>query len=150
MSHDFEDFMAYVTHLRAEHKRLREWLLSIEQQWPMERPCPAEAILNLLDSLSALRGELAHHFEEEERGGCLEEAVSHQPSLSHEATRLEQEHPVLLEQLERMIEKLSAVSSAMESAGTIEKNFRRFAEQLHAHETAENRILEESFGIEVD
>jgi hypothetical protein len=150
MSHDFEDFMAYVTHLRAEHKRLREWLLSIEQQWPNECPCTDKAIFSLLDNLRALRGELAHHFEEEERGGCLEEAVSHQPSLSHEATQLEHEHPVLLEQLDQMIEKLSAVSSAMESTGTIEKNFRRFAEQLHAHEIAENRILEESFGIEIE
>ena len=152
MADDFQESLAYVMHMRAEHKRLRECLHLIEQQWTLQhqRPRAADAISQVLDSLQALRAELAHHFEEEESGGCIEEAVSHQASLSHEAIRLEHEHPELLGQLDRLIERLRALSRSGGSTDKIKQEFRRFAEQLHAHEAAENRILERSFGIEVE
>jgi iron-sulfur cluster repair protein YtfE (RIC family) len=152
MANDSQEYLAYITHIRAEHKRLREYLHLIEQQWTLhhQRPPAADAASEVLNSLQALRAELAHHFEEEESGGCLEEAVSHQPSLSHEATRLEHKHPELLGQLDRLIERFRALSRPGGSTDKIKQEFRRFAEQLHDHEAAENRILEQSFGIEVE
>jgi hypothetical protein len=151
MANNSEEFIAYLTHLRAEHRRLQQCLRRIEQQWiDCEVPRLAEIIPQVIEDLEILRAELADHFEEEESGGCLEEAVSRQPSLSHEAIRLEHEHPVMLEQVDLLIVKLKEVSGPIQSADEAKEDFRRFAEQLHAHEAAENRILEESFGIEVE
>ncbi len=152
MPDDFEERQAYVTHLRAEHERLRECLDLIDHEWTpqSERPCKAGDLCQALCALQSLRTELVHHFQEEESGGCIEEAVSLQPSLSCEANQLEGEHPELLEQLDLLIRRMSAHSRAGESTDETKQQFRRFAEQLQAHEAAENRILERSFGIELE
>ena len=152
MANDFDEFLPYVMHLRAEHKKLSECVHRIEQHWSLQhqRLAPADALVAILESLEALRAELARHFEEEESGGCLEEAVSHQPNLSHVVTQLERQHPELLEQMDGMIERLRALSRLAASTADIKEDFRVFAEKLHAHEAAENRVLEETSGIEVE
>jgi len=149
MANDLEEFTAYLSHLQAEHRRLQQSLRRIEGLWPgRENPRMGEAISQVVDEFVTLRAELAHHFEEEESGGCLEEAVSRHPSSSHEELRLEHEHPVLLEQLDRLIAKLERLSRPLRSVDEAQEDFRRFAEQLHAHEESEIRILEESLCLE--
>ena len=151
MINDSEEFIAYLTHLRAEHRRLREFLREIEQHWTEHEVVRlSELESRVIRKLEGLRAELAHHFEEEESGGCLDEAVARQPSLGQAADRLEQEHPALLKQLGQLIAQLKAASQAIQSLDDAKESFRRFSEQLEAHESAENRILEESFGIEVE
>ena len=147
-----EDFLAYATHLREEHHRLGDRLRRVEGQWASlpEQPDAAAAAAQLLEGVKELRAELAHHFEEEESGGCLEEAVTRRPSLSHEATRLEHEHAELLAQLDRLIETLGGPQHSLASLQAREAEFRGLAKQLRAHEAAENHILEECFGIEVE
>jgi hemerythrin-like domain-containing protein len=150
MANNSQQFMAYIMHLRAEHRRLQQCLRRIERDWvSRESPRRAEAVPKVIEDLQALRAELAHHFEEEQAGGCLEEAVSRHPSFSHDANLLEHEHPVLLAQLDRLIAKLKTMPQPIESADDAREDFRRFADQLHAHEDAESRILQESFGIEL-
>ena len=51
---------------------------------------------------------------------------------------------------EELIAQLKAASQAIQSLDDAKEGFRRFSEQLEAHESAENRILEESFGIEAE
>lgn len=140
MANSSEEFLAYLTHLRAEHRELDERLRRIEREWTSE---PTKAIRQLIRDLQALRRDLAHHFEEEDSGGCLEEAVSRQPSLGHEVDRLGREHPELLAKLDQLIDTLTKPDEAKEEC-------LRFAELLHDHEAAEDRILEESFGIDLD
>ena len=127
-------------------------MISIEQLWLLlrQRPDPADVLDQVAESLEALRAELAHHFAEEEAGGCLEEAVAHQPSLSHEVTRLEREHPEILRQMDRLLQRLSELSHIDKSVREIEGDFRGLASKLQDHEAAENRILEESFGIQAE
>ncbi|MEX1027748.1 MAG: hemerythrin domain-containing protein [Candidatus Paceibacterota bacterium] len=151
MTNNSEEFIAYLTHLRAEHRRLREFLREIEQTWTKQDITrPSELESQVIRKLEGVRAELAHHFTEEESGGCLDEAVARQPSLGHEADRLEREHPALLKQLGQLIAQLKAASQAIQSLDDAKEGFRRFSEQLEAHEFAENRILEESFGIEAE
>jgi iron-sulfur cluster repair protein YtfE (RIC family) len=150
MPNDFEEYMAYATHLRAEHERLRELLDRVEQQW-LAQPKPGQGeqhLHQLIKSLQAVRTELEKHFEEEESDGCLEEAVSHHPHLSHEATRLEQEHPQLMQELVKLIERLRSASDSQASTNKLIRDFRHFTNKLLAHEAAENRILEEGFSAE--
>jgi hemerythrin-like domain-containing protein len=151
MSAEFEDF-AYVTHLRTEHRRLRACLHRIEQQWllDIERPRRTDDIPRVIDSLEALCAELAHHFAEEESGGCLEEAVSHRPNLSGEANRLRCEHTELVGRLQGLIARLRLLPRPGESIDRVGEDFRRFADDLRAHQAGENRVLEQSFGIKVE
>jgi iron-sulfur cluster repair protein YtfE (RIC family) len=152
MANDFQDCLAYVTHMRAKHDRLRECIQLIELKWaPQVDPLrTANNTSQVLDGLQKLRAELAHHFEEEESGGCVEEAVSHQVSLCDKMTELEHEHSTLLEGLDQLIDHLQACSPSDDSTDKVKQEFQRFAKQLHDHESAENFILEQSFGIEVD
>lgn len=147
MTNDPEEFLAYLTHLRAEHRELDERLRRIEREWTGK---PDQALPRVVSDLEALRADLADHFEEEESGGCLDEAVSRQPRLGRNADRLQCEHPELLANLDRLINTLKGRAQPHQQPDASKVEFRRFAEQLHAHEAAENRILERSFGIDLE
>jgi hypothetical protein len=109
-------------------------------------PIPAP---RLVDTLVELRSELAHHFAEEESGGCLEEAVSRCPSLSPNAKEVETQHPGLLANLDHIIRQASPTSQPSTIA-SLHRDFEKFAETLRQHEDAENRILHLGFGIGSD
>ncbi len=94
-----------------------------------------------------MRNELDRHFNEEEQGGCIEEAVCRCPSLSQDATRVEQQHPGLLEQLDNIISRTRTVPCVI---ADIEHDVADFASQLMAHEAAESRILQRAFGSNSD
>ena len=143
MTEDQDEFRAYAVHLASEHRRLSELLRRVEQQceqWPHPE---------LAESLNQLRAKLAAHFEEEECGGCLEEAVVHVPTLSTEAGRILNEHPSLLADLDRLIEQIGVTDRSNRSLDNVEQDFSQFAKRLRAHEAAENRILQQSFGIDM-
>jgi len=149
MLDDLEEFRAYATHLQREHRRLEQNLRRIERRWKPKRPHPPEFLSRATQDLEELRTELARHFEEEEEGGCLEEAVAHLPTLAHEATRLEREHPQLLAQVGRLIEKLRTAPQTAKTTKGVEEEFRVIAKRLRAHEAAEDSILKKSFGEDV-
>jgi hypothetical protein len=138
-----EDYHGYAVHLKQEHRRLGEFLNRVKRRWnelPQHRS-PAKALAQIVADLEALRGELARHFEEEESGGCMEEAV---------ADRIERQHPELLRQLDALVERLRGTAPVDESIRDQEAEFDRFAKRLRAHEAAENRILEAGFGMDPD
>jgi hemerythrin superfamily protein len=150
MSSDEEErIWAYVTHLRDEHRHLRECLEDVERRWQpyRQRRGAAGDQCALIASLTSLRAVLAHHLAEEEAGGCVEEAVIHASYLSRTASELEHEDPVLLEQIDRLIQGLQ---TTRKSIGSLEKQYRQLVKGICDHATAESRIVEESFGTEVD
>ncbi len=136
------DYHSYASHLAAEHKRLGSLLRQVEQQhgqWPR-----ADLVARLKD----LRTELAVHFDEEESGGCLEEAAVHRPSLTAKMNTVLHEHPHLLVELDRLIET-TETSANSTPPDEITRRLQQLAQRLHEHEASENRILHESFGIEM-
>ena len=139
---EFSECQPFLVHLRAEHERLHADVCEVEQA--LQAHFCAATPLKVWESLSRLRAELEHHFEEEERGGCIEEAVCHCPRLSREATSVERQHPALLQRLCQLIERVDGGDSGINEQFV--EDFRQFARALHAHEVAENRILKEAFG----
>ena len=141
--------LAYVVHLRVEHRKLHDDLQRITRNWfsgEKETQQTSQAP-RVVEALQALRTDLAEHFAEEEDGGCLEEAVCRCPRLGPEANRIEREHPALLSELDDIIARLSRSRKALETPGSQAK-FESFARKLHVHEAAENRMLEAAFGME--
>jgi hypothetical protein len=150
MRNNSEEFAAYITHLQADHRRLQETITDIEEQWnkfPLPRP---DVILHVLQDLEVLRSELSQHFENEEAGGCLEEAISRHPSLGPDANRLEHEHPLLLRQLDALISKLKGMAKPLQDLQIARGDFDEFAKRLRDHESAECRILEQSFSRPIE
>lgn len=138
---------AYVEHLQHEHSRLNHLLLEIGHEVGAlsQAGQPASSIAHLGPRLADLRQQLKAHYAEEESGGCLEEAVTRCPSLSGETKAIVAEHPVL----DRMLEQLVAQTrKPAVSTADVQRDYRTFAEKLHAHEAAENRLLQMAFGTE--
>ena len=142
MTHDIDGCRAYVVHLQDEHRRLRELVREVQRVFFGDEASATEPARSLQPQLQALRVELARHFFEEEQGGCVDEAVARRPTLAAEAREVEDEHPVLLGHLDRIIEQTPSL--APESVRTL---FSDFAECLLTHEARETRLIEQGFNI---
>lgn len=141
-----EQVTGFVVHMRDEHRRLRELLIRIEQNWIVADEGSEPVAPQLSKSLQELRSELVHHFAEEENGGCLEEAACRCPSLSHDVRRVEGEHVTLLNELDAVIKDVPADADSAAFPKQHEA-FKRFTAKLRNHETAENQLLETAFGF---
>lgn len=139
---------AYMNHLRAEHRQLHAEVRRIRNTFFAEAG-QRNRTGELLQELSELSNELRRHFAEEEQGGCLEEAVCRCPSVAHEADGLLREHAGLLASLDQVIFRLKSDSKS-EPPEDVETEFEGFANELLAHEAAENRVMQRGFGIMVN
>ena len=148
---DYEDCRPYIDHLLAEHRRLHGMLhrarSAIVQSGGPDRDA---SLADIVQDLHRIRGELAHHFADEESGGCLDEAVCRCPRLSAEAKRIEAEHPELLLEIDRLIAQALDGDQSVANRIAIERGFDHLCGQLCAHEAAENRILSQAFGVNVN
>ena len=136
---DFLECQAFVVHLRNEHRQIHQAIRDIERELDSV-DLPSEQS-RICDSFRRLRATLVEHFKEEEQGGCLEEAVSCVPRLSSEVAEIEKEHASILELIDHLIKR-----SGERLTNDFRESFRQFTTILHAHETAENRILHTAFG----
>jgi hypothetical protein len=152
MNRDVSESLAYANHLLAEHRRVHGLLSHIEQQWSLtsDGPQPSGNIAALHECIEELHSELVKHFAEEEAGGVLDEAATRCPDLGREEIQLEEEHTVLLADLDRIIEGIRTATRVGLVPGELKAAFERFVDQLKAHEAAENRLLEQGFNIEVN
>jgi len=148
---NYDECRCYVEHLLAEHRRihrmLRQARAAIVACGGPDRDATG---LDVVRVLRQVRAELAHHFTQEEGGGCLDEAVSRCPSLSAECRRIEAEHPQLLVNLDRLIAQALDCDQSVETLVTLGREFDDLCRQLDAHEAAENALLRKGFGVNVN
>ncbi len=141
---DVGDCKPFVDYLRAEHARLHKMLNAVSAELN-EHNGSQMAVIEA--ALLELRDVLRHHFEEEEAGGCLEQAACQCPSLSPEVTALEREHGSLLETMDGLLAQASTATP--EDTSSFIAAFSEFARKLHHHEAAETRILAQAFGMSI-
>jgi hypothetical protein len=148
---DYNECHTYINHLLAEHRRLHSLLRmassAINQSGAPDNDATPVDVATILRHA---REELQHHFAEEEGGGCLEEAVARCPSLSAEAKRIEAEHPDLLCEIDRLIAQAEGEKQTVESHVELRHRFDDLRRQLQAHEVAENALLRQAFGVNVN
>jgi hemerythrin len=148
---DYEECRPYIDHLQVEHRRLHHMIqqarAAVIQNSSPDRDATVADILRILRNM---RQELAHHFTEEEAGGCMDEAVSHCPRLAAEVERIEAEHPDLLAQLDGLIVEAADLDKSVKHRVAFENAFDNLCRQIHAHEAAENSILRQGFGSNVN
>jgi hypothetical protein len=148
---DLEECRPYVDHLLAEHRRVRRMIgqahRAIVHSGGPDHDVSVEEIVRVL---RLLREELAHHFREEEAGGCLDEAASMCPRLSPEVQRLAAEHAELLAAIDALIAHAHDLDQSILCRIDFGHSFDNLCRQLHAHEAAENAVLRQGFGTNVN
>lgn len=139
---------AYVVHLREEHRQLNEASQKIESALAEQshQQLPAKTSSDFVERLRNLRERLERHFQEEEQGGCIEEAVARCPGLSRSAFDLEHEHVDLRSELDGLIEE----AERGQPLHVLESRYEAFAKRLRSHEAQENVILQEGFNVRMD
>ena len=142
---NFQESDPFVRHLLSEHHRLHEMLQQARQVI-----AGAKEASEILPTLQEVREELRRHFIQEEQGGCLEEAASHCPALTPDVQRLEDEHPRLLADLDRLVAQVEDAEPGIQDRLALQNRFMDLCRELHAHEAAENRLLARGFGTNVN
>jgi len=136
-------------HILALHRDLHVHVHAARAAFGEPGPPDADRIQSLCDTLGLLREHLRDHFEQEERGGFLEESVTRMPRLSQAMSQVLAEHPALLAELDGLIGTLEGVDISGPSAAgawtAAERDFDRFARNLISHERNENAVVQEGY-----
>ncbi len=132
------EFRAYLDHLRLEHMHLDGSVREIEPLIIEFRSRRSE----VPGRLRELQNRLLGHFESEEEGGCLEEAIARNPAVAPAVSQATQEHAGLLEEIAQLCELAEA-----DRWSELAASFRDFQQHLKQHEAQEDRILERAFNV---
>jgi len=144
----YDECKTYVEHLRIEHSHIDRSLEELQHLFGEAAHEKTRILLaeELLAKLLQLREQLTHHFREEEEGGCLEEAQSRSPSLSEDVRELQGQHAGFLQTLDGLIAEAQTLVARPNELEKLRGSFGSFLQQLHTHESEENRILLFGFG----
>jgi hypothetical protein len=147
MSNSDERF-AYVDHMLAEHRRVERLVrrtLAVIPAW--EEADQPQWLPLMVQGLTSIRVELAHHFQSEEQGGCLEEAVARCPPLATDVQCVQRQHNELLEHLDELIARCQTTAASAAKARAVDQELRHVVRELRLHEAHENRIMQRGFGV---
>jgi hemerythrin-like domain-containing protein len=122
-----------------EHQRLRDLIRQI--QVALRRRTPSVSHISVL--IHRLTQSLQTHFEHEERGGYLQDALTAAPQLSALAQRLLEEHAWFLATLDAVHQQIASASTP-QSWRTIADVYAGFCNRFDEHEAAENRVLQDA------
>ena len=138
---------AWVEQVKREHRQLHELLTATDRQIALAAGgAPASGadreLVHLLRKQMGELGEfLKRHFEQEECGGCLEEAVAQAPRLGARADAVMREHRVLLGHVERLTEQVRTPLNGQ----ALQRTYAQFRRELTEHEAAEVALLAAAF-----
>jgi len=118
-----------------EHRRLRELLELISTSLTRRE----RSVYRLASLLEDLEGHLRSHFEHEERGGYLEEALALAPHFANRAARLVGEHSQFLQMVREMHDATSDCGWE-----AVAGHFQDFTHRFVEHEADENRLVQDA------
>jgi iron-sulfur cluster repair protein YtfE (RIC family) len=135
---------AFADAFGAEHQ-LRVLVHSLHEAVRDERPWSREAAAEAIEILHTLNAQLEHHFAQEEMGGYLEEALNVAPRFIGDAAELLRQHPQLLDTT-RLV-RMTADRAAEDPSAwpQLKLELVELIKDLMAHESAENRIVQQAF-----
>lgn len=132
-------------HLLGQHRDLHARLLALRASFADEHPAAGPPLTAIRDRLLDLRHHLRDHFEQEERGGFLEESIARMPRLSGAAREVVAEHPRLLAELDTLIDRLPMRDISQEVWEAAVSGFATFTDHLLAHERNENAVVQQGY-----
>jgi hemerythrin-like domain-containing protein len=129
--------------LRCQHRSLAALLRSVEMAVSRCSVNPdLERAVAAVELLSDFETALVAHFEFEEAGGYLSDALEAAPRLSRQAARIFSEHGAL----RRSFADLASRARRADSDGwpSIAQRLSAFGDAMRGHETEENRLLNDA------
>ena len=121
--------------LRREITEWREWWKELSE---MGKPHFGEMGMRL----SKIRDTLSQHFQHEEQGQCFPEIIREDSSKVREVEQLTLEHGELLEELDRVIERVGSCGDDDLCWGDARDLCEAFLLRLEGHEDKENALIE--------
>jgi iron-sulfur cluster repair protein YtfE (RIC family) len=110
-----------------------------------EHPDDIGARVEMLRLLRELEHILPEHFEYEESGGYLAEALAVAPRLTRRAQRLRDEHSGFSAKLAALADRAREVGESPGSWKALATVVRRFTHELRRHELDENTLIRDAF-----
>lgn len=134
-------------HVLAEHRELFAQMSAVRAALAAGRDeaSPRSGADAIRAALTSLREHLRCHFEQEERGGFMEESIARMPRLSGAVKAIVRQHPSLLAELDALIESLSPGPLSPDAWARARANFENFSASMAAHEREENRVVQEGY-----
>jgi hypothetical protein len=147
-----EEALAFAAAFEAEHREMRRLVRGLREAVNRNRPWSREVAQGALRAVEAMRVHLHHHFAQEEAGGYLEQALAMAPRFNDEAQVLLAQHGAMLRYVDEVVEVAQGAVEDAELWPQLKLQVKNLLRQLVAHESAENRIVQQAFnvGIEVE
>lgn len=144
-----DEHAAFIAAFQAEHREMGNLVQTLRRVFDDAQPWSREISNEGTEALAAMAKHLRHHFEQEEEGGYLEEALSAAPRFSQEAEVLLAQHSVMLRQADQALDLARSADDA--AAWTKLKNeVKSLIASLIVHETAENKIVQQALNTGLD
>lgn len=142
----------YYAQARSEHRDLHAAIERIHHELAVTREVDAsiERITEVTTLIVDLRDRLARHFQQEENGGYLEEAIVRVPQIAAQATTLQRQHGEFLATANTMLDHARSTEAAPLVWSALKTDYDLFAKRLNAHEAAENALLSRAFNEAAD
>ena len=139
----------YYRRSQAEHRELAGMVAHIEDFLSRLNNEASDADWDQLSVLAAeLLEHVSQHFQQEEAGGYLEEAIARLPRLGPQATVLERQHAPLLQRLTEIVQSVYDTDRSAAAWQSWQSEFRKFSRALAAHEQHETALMDEAFANE--
>jgi len=132
-------------HVLAEHRELFAQTMAVRSALCATHTPTHEDVAAILAALRLLREHLRSHFEQEECGGFLEESIARMPRLAQAATAILGQHPGLLAELDRLIDRLATGDISAAAWRRAGHDFEAFSANMSAHERSENAVVQEGY-----
>jgi plasmid maintenance system antidote protein VapI len=137
----------YYSQARSEHRELHAAIERIHRELDVTREIDVSVgrITEVTGLIVDLRDRLARHFEREENGGYLEEAIVRVPHIAAQAMALQRQHGEFLATANVMLEHARSTDAAPQVWAALKADYDLFAKRLNAHEAAEDALLSRAF-----
>jgi len=132
-------------HILVQHREFFARLTTIRSHLALPWAAASPAVRAAAEALADLREHLATHFRQEECGGFLEESIVRMPRLSRAMQAVLDEHPMLLAEIDGLIETVRLADISALSWGQAARDFEAFAAHLLAHERNEHAVVQEGY-----
>jgi hypothetical protein len=139
-----------LSHLTAEQRHLHHRLQTIHKLFTTagDGLPTTEQLKQLRVELAQLREELGELYRREEQDGLLEEAVAQRPVIGPRVTALNQEHPALLAELDRLMTFCQAQPLTREMWLLLGEQYAELKRKLCEHEMQSNRLVQQGFNFD--
>lgn len=137
----------FYTQARNEHRELHGAVESIRRLLDETNAADVTAaqVNEAAAAIIALRERLSQHFQQEEEGGYLEEAIVRVPTLAPQASQLQKQHGEFLVTADAMLAHARGSAPPTSIWRELKTDYERFAKRLQAHEAAEDALLGRAF-----